>query len=68
MPMRRPMVWLVFALSIGYLIGTRLADAPPPPVPAVLERTHVEPRMAVAVPAALRRHAELEFGYVDRDR
>ena len=66
--MRRPMAWLGFASSIGFLIGTRLADAPPLPVPAVLERTHVEPRMAVAVPAALRRHAELEFGYVDRDR
>jgi hypothetical protein len=66
MPMRRLVTGLVIALSIGFLIGSRLV--PPPPAPVVLERAHVEPRIAVAVPAALRRHADLEFGYVDGDR
>lgn len=65
--MRRLLIGIVFALSIGFLLGSRLV-ASPPPAPVILERALVEPRMAVAVPAALRRHSELEFGYVDRDR
>ena len=68
--MRRPLNWFVVALSLGFLVGNRLAHSPPAPVPvpADVERTQVEPRMAVATPVALRRHADLEFGYVDRDR
>lgn len=66
--MRRPINWLVFGLSLGFLAMGRALQSPPPPAPAILERTPVEPRVAVAVPAALRRHADLEFGYVERDR
>jgi hypothetical protein len=67
--MRRPLNWLVFALSLGFLaMGRALQSPSPPPAPAIIERTPVEPRVAVAIPAPLRRHADLEFGYVDRDR
>ena len=64
--MRRLVIGIIFALTIGFLVGSRLVPSPSSPV--VLERTRVEPRMAVAIPAALRRHADLEFGYVDQDR
>ena len=67
MPMRRPLNWLVFALSLGFLVMGR-ALRPPQPEPVVIERARVEPRVVVAVPVALRGHRELEFGYVDQDR
>jgi len=64
--MRRLLAGFVLALSLGFLIGSRPESSSPAPV--VVERARIEPRMAVAIPAALRRHAELEFGYVERDR
>jgi hypothetical protein len=65
--MRRPLNWLVLALSVGFYLLNRAWQAPPPPA-IVIERARLEPRTAVAVPAALRRHGELEFGYVEQDR
>jgi hypothetical protein len=67
MPMRRPINWLVFALSLGFLAMGRALQSPPP-APVVVERVRIEPRVAVAVPAALRGQREIEFGYVERDR
>jgi hypothetical protein len=67
--MRRPINWFVFALSLGVLaLGRALLLPGPQPLPAVVERVRVEPRVAIAVPAALRGQRELEFGYVERDR
>jgi hypothetical protein len=64
---RRPINWFVFALSLGaFALGRALH--PPQPAPVVVERVTFEPRVAVAVPAALRHDADLEFGYVERDR
>ena len=65
--MRRPINWFVFALSLGFLAMGR-ALQPPPPAPVVVERSVAEPRVAVAIPSVLRRHSELEFGYVEQDR
>ena len=65
--MRRPINWFVIALSLGFLAMGRALQSPQP-VPVVVERTQVEPRVAVAMPVALRGQRELEFGYVDRDR
>jgi len=63
--MRRPINWLVFALSLGFFFLGRSMQPPPAPI---IERTRIEPAVASAVPVALRRNTELEFGYVDRDR
>lgn len=65
--MRRPINWLVLALSLGFLILGRTQQAPRP-APMVTERTQFVPKVAAAVPAALRRHEDLEFGYVETDR
>jgi hypothetical protein len=64
--MRRPIPWLLIGLTLGFLIAERTPQAPP--APTVLEWTRPEPRGATALPAALRRNGELEFGYVERDR
>jgi hypothetical protein len=67
--MRRPIDWFFFALSLGFLALGRALQAPgPQPAPVIVERMRIEPRLAVAVPAALRGQRELEFGYVERDR
>jgi len=60
--MRRPINWFVFALSLGFLMLNR-AHSPQPAVVSV-ERMSFEPRVVVAVPAALNRERNLEFGYV----
>jgi hypothetical protein len=65
--MRRPINWLVFALSLGFLVLGRTLQAPRP-APVEIERTQLQPTVAAAVPASLRGHRDLEFGYVDRDR
>lgn len=65
--MRRPINWLVVALSLGCLLLGR-AVQPPRPEPVIVERAPVVPQIASAVPASLRRHEDLEFGYVDRER
>ena len=66
MPMRRPINWIVFALSLGFLVLGRSAQHPQGPV--AVENSPMEPRVAIAVPVALRTPRELEFGYIDRDR
>ena len=66
--MRRPLDWILFALSLGFLVlGRTLKQPEPQPEPIVVERVSFEPRMAVAVPAALKRERDLEFGYVTSD-
>jgi hypothetical protein len=65
--MRRPLNWLVIAISVGFLILGRTQQAPRP-APVVIEQTQFEPKVAAAVPAPYRRHRDLEFGYVERDR
>ena len=57
------------ALSLGSLVLGRTLEQPEPvPQPEpVVERVSFEPRMAVAVPAALKREGNLEFGYVTLD-
>jgi hypothetical protein len=64
--MRHPVNWFVLALSLGLLVVGRTLQVPRPE-PVVIERTQLEPKVAAAVPAAFRRHAELEFGYVETD-
>ena len=66
--MRRPINWFVFALSLGFLAMGRALQSPPPAAPVIVERSVAEPRVAVAIPSVLRRHSELEFGYVEQDR
>lgn len=70
--MRRPLNWLVVLLSLGFLaVGGRLGAPVPAPAPDVvvpIVRTPIQPAAATAVPAALRRHAELEFGYIELER
>ena len=61
--MRRPLNWFVFALSLGFLVLGRM-HSPPQPAAVTVERVSFEPRMAVAVPANLKRERNLEFGYV----
>jgi hypothetical protein len=63
--MRRPINWFVFSLSLAFLVLNR-AHSPPPAVVGE-ERMSFEPRMAVAVPAALNRERNLEFGYITSD-
>jgi hypothetical protein len=65
--MRRPINWLVFALSLGFLFAGRVLQQPQP-APVVIERPRFDSQMAAAQPAGLRRHADLEFGYVEQDR
>ena len=66
------MVWAmrraiyVLALSLGSMVLGRTLQ-PPTPAPVVVERVSFEPRMAIAVPAALHRERNLEFGYVTLD-
>jgi hypothetical protein len=65
--MRRPLNWLVLALSLGFLaLGWILKS--PQPAPVVVERTGFEARVAIAIPASLRRTPDLEFGYVEQER
>ena len=63
--MRHPVPWFVLALTFGLVLGRTLQV--PRPEPILIERTQLEPAVAAAVPAAFRRHAELEFGYVETD-
>ena len=63
--MRRPVNWLVIALSLGFLdLGLSRTVAPATPTDVVVERVSFEPRGAVAVPAALKHVDDLQFGYV----
>ena len=64
--MRRPINWLVFALSVGFFLWGRGLQAPTP-APVAVERPVLVPELAAAVPAALRRHEDLEFGYVSAE-
>jgi type II secretory ATPase GspE/PulE/Tfp pilus assembly ATPase PilB-like protein len=65
--MRRPINWLVFGSSLGFFMLGRAFQAQRP-APIVIDRTQYAPTFAAAVPAALRGHEVLEFGYVERDR
>jgi hypothetical protein len=79
--MRRPLDWLVVAISIAFLIMGRALTAPgetrmagPDPVLEIqpMPALHAqvlpfEPAGAFAVPASLRRERNLEFGYVRLD-
>lgn len=71
--MRRPINWLVVAISFACLTGTGGAGPGPaaasiPFEPEVFAQDLLfEPAGPAAVPAALRRGRTLEFGYVSRD-
>ena len=60
--MRRPVNWLVIALALAFLLVGRSLRAPSPEV--VISKMGFEPTVAVAIPAALRRESNPEFGYV----
>ena len=69
--MRRPINWLVAALSLTFLVAGRSMSPVAEPVDSILVSDDLpvgalsfEPAGRPAVPASVRRERDLDFGYV----